>query len=76
MAFVLITYGWFLGALVVFGLASLTDALDGYFARLLNQTSALGRQLDPLVDKLVIVGDPDRPASRGPRPAWRRGWSR
>ncbi len=55
VAFVLITYGWFLGALVVFGLASLTDALDGYFARLLNQTSALGRQLDPLVDKLVIA---------------------
>jgi CDP-diacylglycerol--glycerol-3-phosphate 3-phosphatidyltransferase len=55
VAFVLITYGWFLGALVVFGLASLTDALDGYFARLLNQTSALGRQLDPLVDKLVVA---------------------
>ncbi|HEY2155623.1 MAG TPA: CDP-diacylglycerol--glycerol-3-phosphate 3-phosphatidyltransferase [Isosphaeraceae bacterium] len=55
VAFVLISYGWFLGALVVFGLASLTDALDGYFARLLNQTSALGRQLDPLVDKLVIA---------------------
>jgi CDP-diacylglycerol--glycerol-3-phosphate 3-phosphatidyltransferase len=55
VAFVLITYGWFLGALVVFALASITDALDGYFARLLNQTSALGRQLDPLVDKLVIA---------------------
>jgi CDP-diacylglycerol--glycerol-3-phosphate 3-phosphatidyltransferase len=55
VVFVLITYGWFLGALVVFIVASITDALDGYFARLLNQTSALGRQLDPLVDKLVIA---------------------
>jgi CDP-diacylglycerol--glycerol-3-phosphate 3-phosphatidyltransferase len=55
VAFGLISAGWFLGALVVFGLASITDALDGYFARLLNQTSALGRQLDPLVDKLVIA---------------------
>lgn len=55
VAFVLITYGWFLGALVAFTLASITDALDGYFARLLHQTSALGRQLDPLVDKLVIA---------------------
>lgn len=55
VAFLLITYGWFLGALIVFGLASITDALDGYFARLLHQTSALGRQLDPLVDKLVIA---------------------
>ena len=55
VAFALISFGWFFGALVVFALASITDALDGYFARLLNQTSALGRQLDPLVDKLVIA---------------------
>lgn len=55
VAFVLTSFGWYFGALVVFGLAALTDALDGYFARLLNQTSALGRQLDPLVDKLVVA---------------------
>jgi CDP-diacylglycerol--glycerol-3-phosphate 3-phosphatidyltransferase len=55
VAFALISTGWYLGALVVFGVAALTDALDGYFARLLNQTSALGRQLDPLVDKLVVA---------------------
>ncbi len=51
----LIAYEWYIGALAVFGLASLTDAFDGFFARLLNQTSALGRQLDPLVDKLVVA---------------------
>jgi CDP-diacylglycerol--glycerol-3-phosphate 3-phosphatidyltransferase len=55
VAIVLINYEWFFGALVVFGIAAITDALDGYFARLLNQTSALGRQLDPLVDKLLIA---------------------
>jgi CDP-diacylglycerol---glycerol-3-phosphate 3-phosphatidyltransferase len=55
LAFVLTSFGWYFAALVVFGLAALTDALDGYFARLLNQTSALGRQLDPLVDKLVVA---------------------
>lgn len=43
-------------ALIVFALAALTDAFDGYFARLLGQSSALGRQLDPLVDKVLITG--------------------
>jgi CDP-diacylglycerol--glycerol-3-phosphate 3-phosphatidyltransferase len=45
-----------LGCLVVFALASLTDLLDGYLARLLNQASALGRNLDPLADKVLIGG--------------------
>jgi CDP-diacylglycerol--glycerol-3-phosphate 3-phosphatidyltransferase len=39
-----------------FVVAALTDALDGYLARALGQTSALGRQLDPLVDKLIVLG--------------------
>jgi CDP-diacylglycerol--glycerol-3-phosphate 3-phosphatidyltransferase len=56
IVFALIEYQLYLPALVVFILAAITDALDGYFARLLNQTSAIGRQLDPLVDKLVICG--------------------
>ena len=48
--------GYFLGAFALFVVAALTDALDGYFARLLNQSTALGRQLDPLVDKVVVAG--------------------
>jgi CDP-diacylglycerol---glycerol-3-phosphate 3-phosphatidyltransferase len=56
VVFVLIAYERYMAALVVFGLAALTDALDGYFARLLNQVTALGRQLDPLVDKVIISG--------------------
>ena len=47
---------WYVLALGLFVIASLTDALDGYIARKLNQVTALGRQLDPLVDKLVIAG--------------------
>jgi CDP-diacylglycerol--glycerol-3-phosphate 3-phosphatidyltransferase len=43
-------------ALVVFVVAALTDALDGYFARLLDQGTAIGRQLDPLVDKVIVCG--------------------
>ncbi len=54
--FALIDFQYYLLALAVFVVASITDALDGYFARLLNQSSALGRQLDPLVDKLVMSG--------------------
>ncbi len=54
--FALIGRGLYIPALVVFGLASLTDAFDGYFARLLDQATAFGRQFDPLVDKVVVCG--------------------
>jgi CDP-diacylglycerol--glycerol-3-phosphate 3-phosphatidyltransferase len=54
--FALIDRKAYWGALWIFTLASLTDALDGYFARLLNQSSAIGRQLDPLVDKVIVSG--------------------
>lgn len=41
-------------AAVVFAVASLTDWLDGYLARALNQTSEFGAFLDPVADKLLI----------------------
>jgi CDP-diacylglycerol--glycerol-3-phosphate 3-phosphatidyltransferase len=43
-------------ALAVLTLAALSDALDGYFARLLKQGTPIGRQLDPLVDKVIVSG--------------------
>lgn len=39
----------------LFGLAGLTDWLDGYLARRLGQTSALGAFLDPVADKLMVA---------------------
>lgn len=46
----------YLGALLVFVVAALTDWFDGYLARKLNQATAIGRQLDPLVDKVIVAG--------------------
>ncbi len=56
VVFALIGYGHYFGALAVFGAAALTDALDGYLARLLDQATPIGRQLDPLVDKVIVSG--------------------
>jgi cardiolipin synthase len=53
-AFVLLVlereFSW---ALVVFVVAGLTDALDGYVARHANQSTRLGAMLDPVADKLL-----------------------
>src|SRR5687767_5837218 len=54
--FVLIAAEQWLWGIAVFAAAALTDWLDGYAARLLNQTSAVGRVLDPLVDKVLVCG--------------------
>ncbi len=42
--------------LLVTLLAMLTDFLDGYFARKLNQITELGKILDPVADKIAIGG--------------------
>jgi cardiolipin synthase (CMP-forming) len=41
-------------ALFVYGIACVTDWLDGYLARIWQQQSALGRMLDPIADKLLV----------------------
>jgi cardiolipin synthase (CMP-forming) len=44
--------GW---AVAVLMLSGVSDYLDGYLARRLNQTSALGEVLDPVADRLYIL---------------------
>ncbi len=39
---------------IIFAAAAFTDWLDGYLARILNQTSAFGAFLDPVADKLMV----------------------
>jgi len=42
-------------ATVLFTVAAITDLLDGYLARKLNQVSAFGAFLDPVADKLMVA---------------------
>jgi cardiolipin synthase (CMP-forming) len=42
-------------ATIIFVVAAITDWLDGYLARVLNQTSAFGAFLDPVADKLMVA---------------------
>ena len=56
LVFALIDYQSYAWALAVFIIAAVTDALDGYFARLLKQDTPVGRQLDPLIDKVIVSG--------------------
>lgn len=44
-----------MGATIIFALAAITDWLDGYLARRMNETSAFGAFLDPVADKLMVA---------------------
>lgn len=54
--FYLISQELWLASLLVFIFAAFTDWLDGHLARTQNMQSSLGRNLDPLVDKVLICG--------------------
>ena len=61
--------GPYLGA-AIFGLAVLTDYLDGYFARRRNQVTKLGILLDPIADKLLTAAAFLSLVEMGLVPAW------
>jgi len=61
--------GVFPGA-AIFGLAVLTDYLDGYFARRRNQVTRLGILLDPIADKLLTAAAFLSLVEMGLVPAW------
>ena len=52
---VLFLNGHKMASLAVFVAASLTDMLDGYLARKLNQITDFGKLFDPLADKLMVL---------------------
>ncbi len=56
VVFFYLPYSWSdQAAGVLFALAGITDSLDGYLARKLNQISRLGAFLDPVADKLIVA---------------------
>ncbi len=50
-----VRYGEPKKALLVFAVAGITDALDGFIARIYKQQSLLGTYLDPIADKLLLT---------------------
>ena len=61
---------WMWLSLAVFIIASLTDFVDGYIARRYNQTTDLGKFLDPLADKLITIAAMVMFCEWGVFPAW------
>jgi CDP-diacylglycerol--glycerol-3-phosphate 3-phosphatidyltransferase len=57
-------------ASMIFTLAAITDVLDGYVARKLNVVSVLGKLLDPLADKLIVMASLVWMVPMGRIPAW------
>jgi CDP-diacylglycerol---glycerol-3-phosphate 3-phosphatidyltransferase len=57
-------------AAIVFAGAALTDGLDGYFARSRGSITTFGKLMDPLADKLLIIGALVSLVSLGRLAAW------
>lgn len=55
---------------ILFLIAAVSDALDGYLARRLGMVTVLGKFLDPLADKLIVLSTLVALAAVGRAPAW------
>lgn len=63
----------FVTAITVLAVAGLTDFLDGYLARKLDQTTKLGKMLDPVADRLYIFATLLALSATGYVPWWLSG---
>ena len=57
-------------AMMTYAVAAVTDFVDGYLARRMGLTSLLGKFLDPLADKLIVLATLIMMTEQGHVPAW------
>ena len=67
---VLLVSQLYFDALLVFILGGVTDALDGFIARRMNQKTSLGAILDPVADKLLLMSSFIMLGMMGGLPLW------
>ena len=65
IVFAIFSHRWLLAA-VLFTIAAATDVLDGFVARYYGQETTLGKYLDPLADKVLLVSSIAALASANP----------
>lgn len=66
----LMHYSWVGLATLVFALAALTDCFDGWIARRYDAITDLGKMLDPLADKILVMSALVMLTARGWVPGW------